>query len=398
MKNKKVLLTYLLVFLTFIIFSITFSIDIYNQYEKEIESYNAHIVNNLLTEHPELTDEVIKIILSEPNGDTTKLQELGIDAHSFKYLNDNAALKQDLIINNTMMIVITFLLFVGIYFYDKRKQDKKLKELNLYLHEILSGNYNLDIRDYDEGSLSNLKNDIYKVTIKLKEQRDLSKKAKKELETTLSDISHQLKTPLTSMYVINDLLRTDLDKDTRMDFLNREYKSLERIEWLVKSLLKISMLDSGTIKLQNKKTNLYKLLDKSIDPVRVPIELKNITIKVDCDKKTSINVDSNWVSEALTNVIKNAYEHTPNGGCINITCLDNPIYTEVSIKDNGKGISKKDINHIFERFYKSKNSSNESIGIGLNMTKKIIDMSCGDISVRSKEGEYTIFTIKFYKN
>ena len=266
------------------------------------------------------------------------------------------------------------------------------------MNEILNNNYSLDIRDYDEGYLSHLKNDIYKMTVKLKEANDLSLKDKKMLEETLSDISHQLKTPLTSMYVLNELLGQDLTKTRRQELLAKNYNQLTRIEWLVTSLLKISMLDSGTVQLIKKPVKLKDIISKALEPLIIPIELKEVKLEIECNPKIKAKLDFNWTVESFMNIIKNAYEHTNSGGTITIKVQDNPIYVEVRIMDTGEGINENDINHIFERFYKSKSSGKDSIGIGLNMAKKIIDLESGDIRANSKLKLGSEFTIKFYKN
>lgn len=300
-------------------------------------------------------------------------------------------------LNIILLVTIFYLITIIITWYHLYKKNKKIKNLSTYMNNILNNNYSLDIRDYEEGNLSNLKNDIYKMTLKLKEQSDLSQKEKKYLEEVLSDISHQLKTPLTSMYVINDVLLSDkkIDDSKKQEFLIKNRKELERIEWLVTSLLKMSRLDSGSEKIIPKETKLDDLIRKTVTPLEIPIELKNQHLILDYDKNIKLNIDLNWTTEALINILKNAHEHTKENGTIQIKVKDTVIYTEIEIIDTGEGISTTDLPHIFERFYKGK-TNKESIGIGLNMAKKIINLEKGDIKVISNSNG-TTFNIKFYK-
>lgn len=300
-------------------------------------------------------------------------------------------------LNIILLVTIFYLITIIITWYHLYKKNKKIKNLSTYMNNILNNNYSLDIRDYEEGNLSNLKNDIYKMTVKLKEQSDLSQKEKKYLEEVLSDISHQLKTPLTSMYVINDVLLSDkkIDDSKKQEFLIKNRKELERIEWLITSLLKMSRLDSGSEKIIPKETKLDDLIRKTVTPLEIPIELKNQHLILDYDKNIKLNIDLNWTTEALINILKNAHEHTKENGTIQIKVKDTVIYTEIEIIDTGEGISTTDLPHIFERFYKGK-TNKESIGIGLNMAKKIINLEKGDIKVISNSNG-TTFNIKFYK-
>ena len=300
-------------------------------------------------------------------------------------------------LNTILLVTIFYLITIIITWYHLYKKNKKIKNLSTYMNNILNNNYSLDIRDYEEGNLSNLKNDIYKMTVKLKEQSDSSQKEKKYLEEVLSDISHQLKTPLTSMYVINDVLLSDkkIDDSKKQEFLIKNRKELERIEWLVTSLLKMSRLDSGSEKIIPKETKLDDLIRKTVTPLEIPIELKNQHLILDYDKNIKLNIDLNWTTEALINILKNAHEHTKENGTIQIKAKNTVIYTEIEIIDTGEGISTTDLPHIFERFYKGK-TNKESIGIGLNMAKKIINLEKGDIKVISNSNG-TTFNIKFYK-
>ena len=374
----------------------------YETYKEAIIENNLYIIDSIISKHPELENEVIDGII---NHDISKsesyeiLNKYGLDRlDTVDYLNNNSYINKTIRKYNIIYISILIIIVFSILIIYINKIYNKIRKLSIYANDILNNKYNMDIREYSEGDISNLKNDLYKMTIKLKEQNELSLKDKIYLQDTLSDISHQLKTPLTSMYVINELLYDDkLDKSLKKELLNKSKKGLERIEWLITSLLKMSRLDSGSEKLIFEEVKLINIINKTIEPIRIPLELKNINLNVSCSNDIKVNVDVNWTTEALINILKNAMEHTLENGNINIVCSDNPLYTMISISDDGCGISKKDLPHIFERFYKGM-SNKESIGIGLNMSKKIIESENGNISVKSKENEGTTFIIKLFKN
>ena len=374
----------------------------YETYKEAIIENNLYIIDSIISKHPELENEVIDGII---NHDISKsesyeiLNKYGLDRiDTVDYLNNNSYINKTIRKYNIIYISILIIFVFSILIIYINKIYNKIRKLSIYTNDILNNKYNMDIREYSEGDISNLKNDLYKMTIKLKEQNELSLKDKIYLQDTLSDISHQLKTPLTSMYVINELLYDDkLDKSLKKELLNKSKKGLERIEWLITSLLKMSRLDSGSEKLILERVKLINIINKTIEPIRIPLELKNINLNVSCSNDIKVNVDVNWTTEALINILKNAMEHTLENGNINIVCSDNPLYTMISISDDGCGISKKDLPHIFERFYKGM-SNKESIGIGLNMSKKIIENENGNISVKSKENEGTTFIIKLFKN
>lgn len=374
----------------------------YETYKEAIIENNLYIIDSIISKHPELENEVIDGII---NHDISKsesyeiLNKYGLDRlDTVDYLNNNSYINKTIRKYNIIYISILIIIVFSILIIYINKIYNKIRKLSIYTNDILNNKYSMDIREYSEGDISNLKNDLYKMTIKLKEQNELSLKDKIYLQDTLSDISHQLKTPLTSMYVINELLYDDkLDKSLKKELLNKSKKGLERIEWLITSLLKMSRLDSGSEKLILENVKLINIINKTIEPIRIPLELKNINLNVSCSNDIKVNVDVNWTTEALINILKNAMEHTLENGNINIVCSDNPLYTMISISDDGCGISKKDLPHIFERFYKGM-SNKESIGIGLNMSKKIIENENGNISVKSKENEGTTFIIKLFKN
>lgn len=405
-KNKEIktlILTEIMVAIISVIGFIVLNNCIYITYKRELISNNAYIVNSILEKHPELENDVINSLLHNnlDYKDSKKvIEKYGLnDVKSLDFINDNASKKNSILVITIIYVMIIFIIMIIVLGIFINKFYKKIRTLSKYTDDVLNNRYSMDIREYDEGDISNLKNDLYKMTIKLREQSEISIRDKKDLEETLSDISHQLKTPLTSMYVINELLYDNkLDEEERKKFLTKNKNQLERIEWLVTSLLKISRLDSGSEVLKLKETSISDVIKKSLEPLKIPMELKSISYNVDCPSDIKANIDINWTSEALINIIKNAYEHTNEKGSISISVTNNPIYVELRISDTGCGISKDDIGHVFERFYRGKSTNKESIGIGLNMAKKIIELEHGDIVVESKIDVGTTFIIKFYKS
>ena len=288
------------------------------------------------------------------------------------------------------------LLFVGVLLAFTWQRYAQLRRLCEYLKRINGGDYALDVRDNTEGELSILKNEIYKVTAALRERGDALQREKLALADALSDISHQLKTPLTSMLIMTDLLcDTELPEPQRRAFTSRMRLQLERLQWLVSSLLKMSRLDAGTVKFNPRCIDAKALIGKACAPLLIPIELKNQTLRLDAGE-TALTCDENWTVEALINVLKNCVEHTPEGGEIVISCEENPLFTQIRIRDNGPGIDADDLPHIFSRFYRGKNASEDSVGIGLAMAAASVQEQGGSITAGSS-GHGSTFTLRFLK-
>ncbi len=296
------------------------------------------------------------------------------------------------------VVLLTGLLLGGCSIVYTVRRYKDIERLSGYLRKIYSGDYSLDIRDNVEGELSILKNEIYKVTLILSKQAELLKTEKEQLADAISDISHQLKTPLTSMTVMTDLLNKDnLAPEKRKEFTKNLELSLKRMEWLLTSLLKLAKLDAGTVKFKKELVEVGDLLAQVTRPLLIPMELKEQKLTIRGEAGITFLGDKGWTAEALINILKNCIEHTQNGGEITISFEENPIYTEIIIKDNGDGIDKEDLPFIFKRFYRGKNASEDSVGIGLAMAKSIITSQGGDVSVSSGKQEGSSFCVKFYK-
>lgn len=287
------------------------------------------------------------------------------------------------------------------------KLYREIKKLSRYLVKIQNVNDNsnmseiygyLTMNNYREGELSILKTEIYKVTRMLIEQKEKLKSDKVFLADSLADISHQLKTPLTSLRVMADLIEEEnLPPQKRHEFVTNIHIQLNRIEWLVSTLLKMSKLDAGTIKMNISSVNVKKLINQGFNHLLIPMELKNQTLEILCDDSVMCPCDFYWMAEAIANIGKNCMEHTENGGKIKVSAEENSIYSSIVISDNGAGIDRDDLPHIFERFYKGKNSSKGSVGIGLALSKQIIILNGGIIEAESIPMKGTAFKIRIYK-
>ena len=400
-KRKQFILFELCLFFSCILFAVIMTNVTTDIYQKHVYEREGTLLKKVIEEHPENEEEVIQLYEKTDfrKVDTSVLEKYGyLTRDDLKYFQDLKQAHYNLLVSQIIFVTILFIVLNIAYIWYQWNQDRKLKELDRYLLTVLAGNYNLDIRDYEDGILSSLKNDVYKMSVLLKEDKERALEQQKYLESVLSDISHQLRTPLTSMYVMNDLLSDGKVRGKqKKEILNKNRAQLERIEWLITTLLKMSRIDAGTVTFKEEKVVTKELIKKALEPINIPIELKKQTVLIVGDKKSTVILDQKWTVEAFVNLLKNAHEHTPVGGMIIIKITDNPLFTEFLIQDNGTGIAKEDLPHIFERFYKGKNSSSESIGIGLNMSKTIIQKENGTIMVDSTEGKGTTFTIRFYK-
>lgn len=277
-----------------------------------------------------------------------------------------------------------------------KKRYEAIACLSSYLEKVLAGLEAPNILDQEEGELSLLKTNIYKATSTLQYQKELLTKDKVALACAIADISHQLKTPLTSMIVMNDLLKTEDDKDKCMEFLQTQSNQLDRMNWLIQTLLKLSKIDAGTIEMKTDEVSTSDLMSEAIKPFEIQMDLKNI--EYNCDiSSVLLKCDKNWTIEAIQNIVKNCIEHMEDGGKLYISTNETNIFTEIEIEDTGSGIAEEDLPHIFERFYKGKNAGKDSVGIGLALAKTIINSQHGDILVTSSPDKGTKFNVRFYK-
>ena len=436
MKNKVKLKKYLIIctiiFLIYIITNCILTQMQYKQCTKNVNGVINQIVAKIQEKYPNIeTIEIVQILNSDEVNASNILLEYGINIEK-----DSVILKNDLdhtkfLLINIAVTLLLFMCIILVFAVYKKNQKKKIDEITKYIEKINNKNYALDIQDNSEDELSILKNELYKITVMLKEQAENSKNDKISLKKSLEDISHQLKTPLSSITIMLDniLDNPNMNVKTRNEFIKDISKEITKINFLVQSLLKLSKFDVNTITFNDKQEKIRDIIEEAIENVSTLCDLKNIEIVTVAKSEiietkpipsgTDVNInDSNeehrgtrniqnskqvanisnlkkerlrpikqyqqekksmidknnlkyktptvvcdlkWQVEAITNILKNSVEHSKENSKIYINYDENNMYSEIIIKDNGIGIEKSDIKHIFERFYKGKNSSKDSV-------------------------------------
>lgn len=395
----KVLLTNIVIVLLFIIIFVVV-IKMQNKvYSKIVNEKINDIINNVMEKYPEVKEEdILKIINNRDDSSENILEKYGYD-DELSYIKELRENINKNLINTAVLIGIFGIASLSIFMRYVLIQEKELKEINEYIKEVNNKNYSLKIEDNKDGELSRLRNELYKTTVILREAAENSEEEKEKLSIAIADISHQLKTPLTSIRIMLDNIsdNPDMLQEIREDFIQDISKQVEHMRSLVISLLKIAKFDAGTIKMENEEIDAKKLIDSVINNLAILIEIKEIEVITKIDEKAIFIADYKWQQEALTNILKNAIEHSQPKSNIYIIVENTSIFLKIKIKDEGQGIEQKDLKHIFERFYRAKNCNEDSIGIGLSLAKTIIEQNNGYIKATSEVGKGTLFEIKYIK-
>ena len=395
----KVLLTNIVIVLLFIIMFVVV-IKMQNKvYSKIVNEKINDIINNVMEKYPEVKEEdILKIINNRDDSSENILEKYGYD-DELSYIKELRENINKNLINTAVLIGIFGIASLSIFMRYVLIQEKELKEINEYIKEVNNKNYSLKIEDNKDGELSRLRNELYKTTVILREAAENSEEEKEKLSIAIADISHQLKTPLTSIRIMLDNIsdNPDMPQEIREDFIQDISKQVEHMSSLVISLLKIAKFDAGTIKMENEEIDAKKLIDSVINNLVILIEIKEIEVITKIDEKAIFIADYKWQQEALTNILKNAIEHSQPKSNIYIIVENTSIFLKIKIKDEGQGIEQKDLKHIFERFYRAKNCNEDSIGIGLSLAKTIIEQNNGYIKATSEVGKGTLFEIKYIK-
>lgn len=266
------------------------------------------------------------------------------------------------------------------------------------LEDILHGNDSLRAVPDEEGELAILAARLYKMTLRFREQAEQLTKEKSYLKDSLADISHQIKTPLTAAELtLHRLRRPGLSQEERADLGRETERLLRRLEALVELLLKTARLESGTVELKKEKVRVDEALDKALEPLKISLELKGITVREQVPESVCFEGDFLWSVEALQNIIKNCMEHTPEGGSIFLQAEENPLYTAIHIRDTGPGFPREDLPHLFERFYRGENEASSGNGIGLALAASVWKMQNGTIKAGNAREGGAEFHVRIYK-
>lgn len=418
-KNKQAVKSLLLIGVVLVVSVVTYIswISWYTHKYKNMENtYIRCIMENVINQYPDLDMEEIAIILnksySELESSTTSeefdsiLRKNGITDNTF-YIKDMSDIRNVNIIVSTSIIGVMSVLFIICFCMYLRRRKKDIFELQDYMDKISRGNYELEINDNSEDELSSLKNSLYKIMVYMKEQADSARIKKVMLAQSVSDISHQLKTPLTSTQVLLDNLNDnpDMDYSTRKKFIYEALNQVNGMSWMIVSMLKLSRIDADVVEFNNENISINKIIEEAVGNLEVIAEIKNVNIEKNIDNRNEdelnksdiyIKGDYNWNREALQNIIKNAIEHSNDKGTVKINITDNDVYTAVYITNRGEKLSDKQQKQIFERYYSEAKYEDNSMGIGLPLAKAVIEKQGGYISVESDDEE-TVFIVKYIK-
>ncbi len=300
---------------------------------------------------------------------------------------------------SAITLVAVSLLLLAFHEYSSYKKRRRILRLCDDIDRILRGSETVSFDDYTEDYISLLAAEIHKMTVRLREQNTALNDEKQFLKESLEDIAHQLRTPLSSMMLLLEIIRKpNLTSQQRAEYINELYTLLSRMNWLIDTMLGHSRIDAGVVNFSSKPVSCRQLIDEAISPVSVTLDIKNITTEINIDGKPSLIGDFQYLTEALLNILKNCIEHTPENGKITITAEENPIFTRITVTDNGDGFSEDDLAHIFERFYRSGNPSKNGYGIGLAFARRIVTSQNGSLQASNAPNGGALFDMRIYRN
>lgn len=402
MKNKselkKVCIIFLIIMIVFFAFFCFYENYKYKSYNQNYNAKLDSIICYLLSQYPELDSNNIITILNQKDSNNFDMWgRYGIDFSKDSLILENDLLYQRFLVHSAAAILLFFVIFLTVFLLYQRHRGRELAEITRYLEALNRRDYRLEIDSNTDDELSVLKSEIYKTTVLLKESAENSLQDKKNLKDSLSDISHQLKTPLTSVLIMLDAMLDDpdIDEDTRKDFLQSIKKEVTSLNFFINAILKLSRFDANTVHFHTQPVPVAELLEEVAQNLSILCDLRGVELNISGERESVLVCDRKWQAEALTNIVKDCVEHSPQGSSVEICHQSNKLYCSIVITDHGTGISAEDLPHIFERFYRGSHAAHDSVGIGLALAKSIIETAGGRIYVKSVPGQGTSFEIRY---
>lgn len=374
-----------------------------NGVNREFKLAVASMLNSVKDAYPEVPEDELLLVLS--GGSDSAVGEKLIGQYGV-FIEERGSyftgLKKQ---ESAFRRVLTFVLlsmgggYLAVILFYLRHRQREIGKLCSYMDEVQKGNFSLAVAANREDEFSGLRNELYKLTVFLKEQARQAADNRKALADALADISHQLKTPLTSITVLVDNLAEngDMEQSVRSRFLGEISRQLSGMSWLIATLLKLSRLDAGVVELECESVSVEVLTENVFRKLSLSAEWRHVTLKSVISGRIWIKGDERWLTEAFLNLVKNAVEHSKAGGEVLVSAEENDVYTLITVKNHGERISPEEQRHLFQRFYRGRSGGEDGVGIGLALAKEIIVRQGGYITVESGEGNGTVFSVKFIK-
>lgn len=397
--KKQLSIIFISVIIIFSIFSMFQYKNLKNIYLEQ-NNINKRLVGALVSRYPEMEVDIVNSIY---NPEKKYIQEGSKVLDKFGYdesytMNKNVNFQKHLkyfLVNNLITFVILLFLVVTIVVTYIKYIFNKLLKVNMDIENIINNDYKIKDDFKEEGIFNRIYSDLNKLSRSLNlKVRNLDKE-KESIKELVTDISHQLKTPLASLKLYNTLLiEEELEEEEKMEFLQTNKLSINKLHNLIDSLVNISRLEANMISIKKENKGIKSTLKKAIDSVRVKANQKQISIELEDFDDIQILHDSKWTEESIFNVIDNGVKYTDENGKINISVSQTINFVRIDIKDNGIGIDKLEFNNIFKRFYRNSEVEDiEGSGVGLYLSRKILEQQGGNIIVSSKKGEGSKFSL-----
>lgn len=396
---KKWIVLYILAFLIPALLAAGAFLSVRAAYRAQSDRQLAALIGSLIEEYPELDEaEILALLQNERNAPEGEafLEKYGYYGNMF-YSAASGRFARAAFACVLAGSAGTFLCCGGVKLLHDRARRREIEDLTDYLKQIGRGADTLKIGENDEGELSKLRNEIYKLTVLLRETAAESEKHSRALSTSLADISHQIRTPLTAANVLLDNVAAspDMPAATWAEFISEARGRLRLISDLCVTLLQLSKFDSGTVELHPAQITARQVIDAALGNLSVLMDIRNVSPVCRGDLDAVFTADLRWQTEAITNILKNAVEHSPENSEILIEAENSGLFLSVRITDRGEGIDKEDLPHIFDRFYKAKNAGQDSFGVGLSLAKAVIEKDNGTLRAVSEKGKGSAFTASY---